>query len=121
MNTTSSVKHVRQQQMGTFTRPEDGKYPFAHVNRAKIDSVGARTIRSFYVKGMKTASYDKGVLDPDFPKLFDHNAGLEMEVDKIIVSNKEQKTKKQKTVTSFAPKEKASRQDDQKRVIDEWA
>jgi hypothetical protein len=106
--------------MGTFTRPADGKYPFAHVNHAKIDSVGARTSRFFYVKGTKTASFDKGVLDPDFPRLFDHSAGLEMEVDKVNVSNKEQKTKEQKTLTSYAPNEKASKQDDQRRVIDEW-
>jgi hypothetical protein len=118
MTVISSTQTIRQQRAGTFSRPEDGSEPFAHINSEKIDSVGRRMNRSIYVQGEKSVTFDKIPLQSDFPNIFDYDAGLRLEVEKISGSenNKEEK----KETQHVAQEERVHTANGNKRLIDEW-
>lgn len=116
MNITRTDDYIRQQQAGRFSRPEDGKGPFAHVNDQKLDSIKGQKERSVYVNNEKAVTWQKELTESDFPKLFDSDAGAKSNAKKIGEAKKEEKPLQQYDKT-----EKTQTGAKQERLVDQWA
>ena len=46
MKINNSTDYIRQQNLGQFRIPEDGKWPFVHMNDQKVDSKDDQKERS---------------------------------------------------------------------------
>jgi len=90
MKINDTTVHIRQQQPGQFRRPEDGKEPYAHVTDQKLESTPDQTTCSIYINNEKLATMEQGI-GSDFPKIFDSNAGLKFNTQKISTTGKEEK------------------------------
>jgi len=116
MNNISSPKGIRQQQPGMFRRQEDGEEPFVHVQDGKVDSARAHNTRSVYVEGGRVLTFEKGMLETDFPQLFDHDAGLKLKPAKMKGTHNE--TKEIPRKAKEEPQRSAA---DKARLVDDWA
>ncbi|MFH1146501.1 MAG: hypothetical protein V1736_02190 [Pseudomonadota bacterium] len=113
MKITSHSSPIRQQQPGQFTRRADGAGPFAHINKTKVDSRADQKALSVFVRDQKLLTVEKG-LGSDFPRLFDHDAGLEVKPDKTRNGGEEKSR-------TYAEAGKTKTQAKQKNTIDKWA
>ena len=116
MNITDTSDHVRQQQAGQFRRPGDGQEPFIYVNDQRLESAKEQKTRSVFVNNESVVSFERGILESDFPKIFDSDAGMKFNAEEIRETEKEEKRQeeydkdgKPQTVTS------------QKNIVDQWA
>ncbi|MBN1841796.1 MAG: hypothetical protein JW883_05880 [Deltaproteobacteria bacterium] len=116
MNITDTSDHIRQQQAGQFRRPGDGREPFIRVNDQRLESARDQKTRSVFVNNESVVSFGRGILQSAFPKLFDSDAGMKFNAERIRETEKEEKPQEQydkdgqpQTVTS------------QKNIVDQWA
>ena len=117
MNITNPIDYIRQQQFGRFRRPEDGTEPYTHVNDQKLGSLKGQDERSIYVNNEKIITFEKDLAGSGFPKLFDSNAGLKLEIGKIGETKKEDKLQVQYDKTGKEQKLTYK----QESVVDQWA
>ena len=115
MSTIEPADPIRQQRTGTFRVPGDGQKPFAYVNDQKFVGVKRRLGRSIYVGGEKVGTLEKGVLESDFPRLFDHQVGLNVDVEKKTATAKSDLSSRRQT------SEKTTPRNDEGTFIDAWA
>ncbi len=73
--------YIRQQHYGQFRLPENGKGPYVHAKGQKLDNTLEQKNVSIYVENETVFSSEKG-LKSDFPKLFDPDAGMNIEAKK---------------------------------------
>lgn len=114
MNITDTFDHIRQQQAGQFRRPGDGQEPFIRVNDQRLESAKDQKTPSVFVNNESVVSFEKGILESDFPKIFDSDAGMKFNAERIRETEKEEKhqeryDRQQQTVTS------------QENIVDQWA
>ena len=94
MKITETASNIRQQQPGQFSRPEDGKAPFAHVNDQKLVTIKEQQAYSVYVSNEKLVALDR-VIESDFPKLFDFDTGIKYNIENTNDTKEEEKFKPQ--------------------------
>jgi len=82
MKITETASSIRQQQPGQFRKPEDGSAPFTHVNDQKLVTTKDQKGYSVYVSNEKLVAPDR-VIESDFPKLFDFDAGVQFSLEKL--------------------------------------
>jgi hypothetical protein len=116
MNITDTSDHIRQQQAGQFRRPGDGQGPFIRVNDQRLESAKDQRTRSVFVNNESVVSFERGILESDFPKIFDCDAGMKFNAERIRETEKEEKPQEQydkdgqsQTVTK------------QENIVDQWA
>ena len=90
MKINNSSDYIRQAQVGQFKRPEDGKEPFVRVKGQKLESTNDQKTRSIYVDQEKLLTFKKEVGSNSL-NLFDFNAGLKYETEKISGTTKGEK------------------------------
>ncbi len=83
----NTISYIRQQHNGQFRLPENGKGPYVHVSGQKLDNTLEQENVSIYVENEAVFSSEKG-LKPDFPKLFDSDAGAKFETVETKKSEK---------------------------------
>ncbi len=116
MKITDPVGYIRQQHPGQFTRPEDGKEPFAHVGGQKLTSRWDQEERSAYVNNEKVVTWQGEITESLFPKLFDSNAGIKVDAEKTDETENDEKHQLQYDKTG-----KAQIQTKQNTLVDQWA
>ncbi len=116
MNISPTSKYIRQQQAGYFRRPEDGKQPYAHVNETKLESAKEQKSRSVYVKNERVVSFEKEVSNADFPKLFDSDAGIRFNTERIAETKNKETPPKEYDKTA-----KGKTQKEEEKLINDWA
>lgn len=116
MKTSNNTNnYIRQQHYGQFKLPENGTGPYIHANGHKLDNTLEQENVSIYVENETVFSSEKG-LKPDFPKLFDSDAGTKFETVAAKKSEKEGKnSQKYETTGNERPVNK------QNSIINEWA
>ena len=96
MKITGTADYVRQQELGQFSRPEDRKEPFVHVNDQKLDSTKEQEERSVYIDNEKVATLEKEIGSYSYyPKFFDFDIGIKFNTEKISETHKEGKLNQQ--------------------------
>jgi hypothetical protein len=117
MKMVSASDTIRQAQAGRFRGPDDGRNPYAHVNDSRLKSAKDQKSRSIFVNSQKTITFKKEVSESAFPRLFDHDAGMQFVLDKIA----ESKTGDH----SFGQYDSAGKKKEQSKqypsIVDEWA
>lgn len=94
MKITDTADYVRQQELGQFSRPEDRKEPFVHVNDQKLDSTKEQEERSVYIDNEKVATLEKEIGSYSYyPKFFDFDIGIKVNTEKISETHKEKEGK----------------------------
>ena len=94
MKINNSTDYVRQQNLGQFRVPEDGKWPFVRMNDQKVASKDDQKVRSVYVKNEKVVNVEKE-MGSIYPNLFDYDTGLKYEIEKKSAAKKEEKIQQQ--------------------------
>lgn len=90
MKINNNIEYIRQQQLGQFRRPEDGKEPYAYVGNQKLKSTNEPEESSVYVNDEIVVTFGND-LRSDFPNLFDYDAGLRLDTEKTAETKKEEK------------------------------
>ncbi len=90
MKINATTDYIRQQQLGQFNRPEDGKGPYSHVNGQKVESTKEQKNSSIYVNNEKIVALETDI-ESSFPKLFDSDAGMKFNIERINEYKKEAK------------------------------
>lgn len=117
MEITDTGNYIRQQNPGQFRRPEDGKEPFAHVNGQKLDSTNEQKECTVYIDNEEVVALEKEIGSYSYvPKLFDLDAGVKFNTEKIDGANKEGKIQRQ-----YDKIEKVQVTTKQEGFIDQWA
>jgi hypothetical protein len=80
---------IRQDRVGQFRRPEDGKKPYAHVDNQKVKSKYDQKERSVYVSDEKAVNM-KDKAGTFYPKIFDSDAGMKFNAQKLGKVSKEE-------------------------------
>ena len=79
MEISNGTDYVRQLQYGQFRLPEDGKGPYVHADRQKLDNTLEQESVSIFVENETVFSSEKG-LKSDFLKLsFVHSQDLQLQ------------------------------------------
>ncbi len=92
MKTSNNTNnYIRQQQYGQFRLPEDGKGPYIRANGQKLDNTLEQKNVSIYVENGTVFSSEKG-LKSDFTKLFDSDAGMNIETIEAKKPEKEKES-----------------------------
>ena len=115
MKITENASYIRQQQPGQFRRPEDGTTPVARVNDQKLDNIGEQRKSSVYVSSEKLGALDK-VIESDFPKLFDFDAGMQFSLEKLSRTHRDEDIHPQYDKTA-----KTDMTTKKEWIIDQWA
>jgi|GEM_PF-2535433 len=116
MNTTDTSDHIRQQQAGQFRRPDDGQEPFVRVKDQRLESAKDQKTRSVFVNNESVISFERGILESDFPKIFDSDAGMKFNAEKIRETEKEEKPQEQ-----YDKDEQPQTVTSQENIVDQWA
>jgi hypothetical protein len=114
MKITENASYIRQQQPGQFRRPEDSKASFNQVNEQNPVTIKEQKGYSVYIGNEKLGALDK-VIESDFPKLFDFDAGMQYSLEKLSRSPRDEDIHPQydeTAKTQIIPKNE--------RNIDEW-
>ena len=115
MKTSNNTNnYIRQQQYGQFKLPGNGKGPYVHANGQKLDNTLEQKNVSIYIEDEAVFSSEKG-LKSDFPKLFDSDAGANLETIKAKKSEKEGKSYQKSEETGNV--QPVNKQDS---IINEW-
>ena len=114
MKISHTTEYIRQQQLGQFRRPEDGKKPFTHVNDQKLDSIKERKESSVYIDNKNIQTLEKG-LGSSSPKLFDYDPGMKFNIEKSNEISKEEKISKQYDNTG-----KEEEVNEKESLVDQW-
>ena len=94
MKINDNTNYIRQQHPGQFRVPEDGKWPFVHMNDQKVASKNDQKERSVYINNEKVVTMEKQ-MGSIYPRLFDYNTGLKYETGKKSATKKEEKPQQQ--------------------------
>lgn len=76
MNVSNTTDFIRQQQIGQFRRPDDGKGPFLYTAEKKLDQEEWKE-SSLYVSDKVVATF-KNDMKADSRTLFDSHIGIEI-------------------------------------------
>jgi len=115
MKITGTTNYIRQQQIGQFTMPADGKGPFARVNGQKIGSTKEQENTSIYLNTGDVVVLEK-TLQANSSKLIDFDAGVKLSAYKISTTKKEEKIE-----YGYAETKKAQIMTKPEAIIDQWA
>jgi hypothetical protein len=85
---------IRQDRVGQFKRAEDGNKPYAHVDNQKVKSKYDQKERSVYVSDEKAVNM-KDKSGAFYPKMFDSDAGMKFDMNKLGKISKEDKLSEQ--------------------------
>lgn len=87
----SQTDSIRQNQLGQFTRSEDGKGTHVHTDGKKLDNTATKKKSTFYVDNKNVATVEKGK-ESDFPKLFDSHVGVKkVDLKNVTVTSEAEK------------------------------
>jgi hypothetical protein len=115
MKTTDTTNYIRQQQVGQFRIPEDGKGPFARVNGQTIGSTKGQENTSIYLNTGDVVALDK-TSQADASKIIDFDVGVKFSASKISTTKNEEKSDYAYTETG---KVKITTKPEE--IIDQWA
>ncbi len=87
----SQTDPIRQNQLGHFRRPDDGKGTHVHTDGKKLDNTTTKKKSTFYVDNKNVATLEKGK-ESDFPKLFDSHVGVKkVDLRNVTVTSEAEK------------------------------
>jgi len=112
MKITGTTNYIRQQQIGQFTMPADGKGPFARVNGQKIGSIKEQENTSIYLNTGDVVVLEK----TNSSKIMDFDAGANFSAYKISPTKKAEKID-----YGYAETGKAQIMTKPEGIIDQWA
>jgi hypothetical protein len=115
MKITENSSYIRQQQPGQFRRAEDSKAPFNHVNDQNPVTIKEQKGYTVYIGGEKPIALDR-VIESDFPKLFDFDAGMQYSLEKLSWTAKDEDIHPQYDKTA-----KTEMMTKKESIIDQWA
>lgn len=115
MKITGTTDYVRQQQIGQFRMPEDGKGPFARVNGQTIGSTKGQEDTSIYLNNGDVVVLEK-TLQANSSQIIDFDVGAKFSAYKISTTKKEEKIDYAYTETG-----KAQIMSKPEEIIDQWA
>ncbi|MBE9575070.1 MAG: hypothetical protein IMF20_08100 [Proteobacteria bacterium] len=115
MKITENASYIRQQQPGQFRRPEDAKAPATHMNDQKLVTIRGQKGYSVYVSNEKLVALDR-LIEPDFPKLFDFDAGVQFSLEKLNRTHRDEDINPQ-----YDKSAKTEMTTKKEWIIDQWA
>jgi hypothetical protein len=116
MNIADISDHIRQQQAGQFRRPEDGQEPFIRVNDQRLENTKDQEACSVFVNNEGVVTFEKEILESDFPKIFDSDTGIKLSAERVREAEKEEKLREQ-----YDKNGKSQTVAKQEKIVDQWA